>query len=93
MLVSCYRGVVLGGRVLVSSVCVGGVLVSCYRGGAWGVLVSSVYGGGCLYHQLLTCVSLSHVQWRRQPDSLVPLCKFQIIICIHFFGNCCFHSQ
>ena len=34
------------------------------------------------------------VQWRSQPDNLVPLCKFQIIIIIHFFRNYnCFHSQ
>ena len=26
-------------------------------------------------------------QWRSQPDNLVPLCKFQIIIIIHFFRN------
>ena len=26
-------------------------------------------------------------QWRSQPDSLVPLCKFKIIIIIHFFRN------
>ena len=33
-------------------------------------------------------------QWRTsQPKNLVPLCKFQIIIIIHFFRNCCFHSQ
>ena len=25
--------------------------------------------------------------------NLVPLCKFQIIIIIHFFRNCCLHSQ
>ena len=28
--------------------------------------------------------------WRSQPDNLVPLCKFQIIIAIHFVRNCCF---
>ena len=27
------------------------------------------------------------VQWRSQPDYLVPLCKFQIIIIIHCFRN------
>ena len=26
-------------------------------------------------------------QWRREPDNLVPLCKFEIIIIIHFFRN------
>ena len=26
-------------------------------------------------------------QWRSQPDNLVPLCKFQTIIIIHFFRN------
>ena len=26
-------------------------------------------------------------QWRSQPDNLVPLCKFQSIIIIHFFRN------
>ena len=26
-------------------------------------------------------------QWRSQPDNLVPLCKFKIIIIIHFFGS------
>ena len=26
-------------------------------------------------------------QWRSQPDNLVPLCKFEIIIIIHFFRN------
>ena len=26
-------------------------------------------------------------QWRSQPDNLVPLCKFKIIIIIHFFRN------
>ena len=31
--------------------------------------------------------SASHAQWRSQPDNLVPLCKFQIIIIIHFFRN------
>ena len=25
------------------------------------------------------------LQWRSQPNNLVPLCKFQIIIIIHFF--------
>ena len=26
-------------------------------------------------------------QWHSQTDSLVPLCKFQVIIIFHFFGN------
>ena len=26
-------------------------------------------------------------QWRSQPDNLVPLCKFKVIIIIHFFRN------
>jgi hypothetical protein len=26
-------------------------------------------------------------QWRSQPDDLVPQCKFQLIIIIHFFRN------
>jgi hypothetical protein len=26
-------------------------------------------------------------QWRSQPENLVPLCKFEIIIIIHFFRN------
>ena len=26
-------------------------------------------------------------QWRSQPDNLVPLCKFQIIIIIHLFTS------
>ena len=26
-------------------------------------------------------------QWRSQPNNLVPLCKFQLIIIIHFFRN------
>ena len=26
-------------------------------------------------------------QWRSQPDNLVPQCKFQSIIIIHFFRN------
>ena len=26
-------------------------------------------------------------QWRSQPDNLVPLCKFKIIVIIHFFTN------
>jgi hypothetical protein len=26
-------------------------------------------------------------QWRSQPENLVPLCKFKIIIIIHFFRN------
>ena len=26
-------------------------------------------------------------QWRSQPDNLVPLCKFKVIIIIHFFKN------
>ena len=30
---------------------------------------------------------LTLIQWRSQPDNLVPLCKFQIIIAIHFFRN------
>jgi hypothetical protein len=32
-------------------------------------------------------------QWRSQPDNLGPLCKFKIIIIIHFFRNWLFHSQ
>ena len=31
--------------------------------------------------------SIQHKQWRSQPDNLVPLCKFKIIIIIHFFRN------
>ena len=30
---------------------------------------------------------MHHKQWRRQPDNLVPLCKFEFIIIIHFFRN------
>ena len=26
-------------------------------------------------------------QWHSQTDNLVPLCKFQVIIIFHFFGN------
>ena len=29
----------------------------------------------------------THKQWRSQPDNLVPLCKFEIIIIIQFFRN------
>ena len=32
-------------------------------------------------------LKLSRDQWRSQPDNLVPLCKFEIIIIIHFFRN------
>jgi hypothetical protein len=28
-----------------------------------------------------------YIQWRSQPDNLGPLCKFKIIIIIHFFRN------
>ena len=28
---------------------------------------------------------LKYKQWRNQPDNLVQLCKFQIIIIIHYF--------
>jgi hypothetical protein len=28
-----------------------------------------------------------YTQWRSQPDNFVPLCKFKIIIIIHFFRN------
>ena len=28
-------------------------------------------------------------QWRSQLDNLVPLCKLQVTIIIHFFRNCC----
>ena len=30
---------------------------------------------------------MDRIQWRSQPDNLVPLCKFQFIIIIHFFRN------
>ena len=32
-------------------------------------------------------------QWRSQPDNLVPLCKFKIIIIIHFFRNSLFSQS
>ena len=32
-------------------------------------------------------------QWRSQPDNLVPLCKFEIIIIIHFFRNWLFSQS
>ena len=34
-----------------------------------------------------TGIFLKQNQWRSQPDNLVPLCKFQSIIVIHFFRN------
>ena len=34
-----------------------------------------------------SCNSVNSKQWRSQPDNLVPLCKFQITIIIHFFRN------
>ena len=50
----------------------------------------------CLSHALIQHAWLNHYtvmlyiytrQWRSQPDNLVPLCKFRIIIIIHFFRN------
>ena len=38
-------------------------------------------------------VVLKNVQWRSQPENLVPLCKFQIIIIIHFFRNWLFSQS
>jgi hypothetical protein len=32
-------------------------------------------------------------QWRSQPGNLVPLCKFKIIIIIHFFRNLLFSQS
>ena len=40
--------------------------------------------------QISSCnksANISRNQWPHQPDNLVPLCKFQIIIIIHFFRN------
>ena len=34
-----------------------------------------------------------YMQWRSQPDNLVPLCKFEIIIIIHFFRNWLFSQS
>ena len=34
-----------------------------------------------------------HHQWRSQPDNLVLLCKFEIIIIIHFFKNWLFSQS
>ena len=33
------------------------------------------------------------VLWRSQPNNLVPLCKFQVIIIIHFFRNSLFSQS
>ena len=33
------------------------------------------------------------IQWRSQPDNLVPLCKFQSIIIIHFFRDLLFSQS
>ena len=38
-------------------------------------------------------VILAGIQWRSQPDNLVPLCKFQSIIIIHFFRNWLFSQS
>ena len=37
--------------------------------------------------------SHGQLQWRSQPDNLVPLCKFEIIIIIHFFRNWLFSQS
>ena len=37
--------------------------------------------------------TLTYFQWRRQPDILVPLCKFPIVIIIHFFRNWLFSKS
>jgi hypothetical protein len=36
---------------------------------------------------------LVNKQWRSQPDNFVPLCKFKIIIIIHFFRNWLFSQS
>jgi hypothetical protein len=44
---------------------------------------------------LMRVGTLACFQWCSQPDNLVPLCKFKIIIIIHFISLeiDCFHSQ
>ena len=38
-------------------------------------------------------VRCDECQWRSQPDNLVPLCKFQFIIIMHFFRNWLFSQS
>ena len=39
-----------------------------------------------IIHYVNESIFLWAIQWRSQPDNLIPLCKFEIII-IHLFRN------
>ena len=64
--------------------CTGNHIFKSYRIVCWlGEVEALLDMPGCFEHSLLKHYAL----WRSQPDDLVPLSKFEIIIIIHFFRN------